>query len=640
MSDPMRVAHWLRPNHAARMPRRVVTLDSEAYRNFNGAREEHTFRLGVAAFDKLDEDCAPVKETEWIGTEDSYALWAWVSERALTTHRTVCFAHNLSYDLRLTEALRHLPTFGFKVKQMALSDYGCWVFLRDGNRSLYLVDSLSHIPKSLDKIAEAFNRRKVDLPDDDADNAEWYNRCHGDVSLLRDSVLELLSLYRKHDLGDFRTTGAAQSSAAFRHRFLKPKSLLIHADTAALEVERRACWAGRAEIWKHGELNEPLSEYDLFAAYAHVARDTELPSRLIGEYFPNGGMAFNELSKQYALLCEAEIETELPTLPVSVKDRIIWPTGTFTTWVWDTELALAIRYGAKVNVLRCYAYERKPFLKEWAEWIIASLNGKELGATPLGKIVAKEWSRSLIGRFGLRYPLLDFQGTIERSDLVLQPVHDLVEDRSYMQLQIGNELYEQTARIESPNSAPQVMGYIMAQCRVELWRLMDIAGFDTLCSVDTDGLIVTAKGAERLERHARADPFIPLRLKGTYRRADLRGPRNLDLDLDRRVNGVPRRAEKLSDGLYKGEVWESLPTALRRRSASTLLVHERTFSVADVDPRRQHLPHGHTAAHRLDDSLTTGDRTRTGNSVVVDHALHSRTASASAQALPLPNRST
>lgn len=616
MSDHYRVAHWLRPNHAARMPRRVVTLDSEAYRSFNGAKEEQSFRLAVVAFDQLDAECAPTKETEWFSTEVTTELWEWIAGKTNTQHRTVVFAHQLSYDLRLTQALKHLPELGFRVKQMAISDYGCWCFMRDGSRSIYLIDSLSHIPKPLSVVADRLQRKYIELPDDDADNDAWYARCHSDVKILRESVLELLRLYRVHDLGDFRATGAAQSSAAFRHRFLQPKSLLIHADTQALEVERRACWAGRAEIWQHGEVEGPLYEYDFQAAYAHIARDTSLPSRLVGEFFPSNIVIERELGLRYALLCEVDVTTDAPTLAAESDGRIIWPIGSFRTVAWDTEISNARKHGAKVDVLRCYAYERQPLLREWAKWIIASLNGGELGATPLGKIVAKEWSRSLIGRFGLRYPLLDFQGTVTTSDLLLQPVHDIIENRTYMQLQIGQELYEQTERIESPNSAPQIMGYIMAQSRVWLWDAMEAAGFETICSVDTDGLIVTQAGADRLFEYAQGVAPAPLRLKGQYRRADFRGPRNLDLDDERRVNGVPRKAEKIRDGVYKGEVWESLPTSLRRRNPSTLLVHERVFSVSDVDPRRLHLPHGRTGAHHLGEMPVYADRTGTDNAVV------------------------
>lgn len=626
MSDSRRVAHWLRPNHAARMPRRVVTLDSEAYRNFNGIREEQTFRLAVASFDVLDADCAQTKETAWYSTETTGDLWDWIVSKTNTQHRTVVFAHQLSYDLRLTQALQHLPEHGFKVKQMAISDYGCWVFLRDGTRSIYLIDSLSHIPKPLSVIAEHMQLPYMSLPTEEAHNDEWYKRCYRDVQVLRESNLELLRLYRTHDLGDFRATGAAQGSAAFRHRFLEPKALLIHADTQALETERRACWAGRAEIWRHGEFKEQLTEYDFQAAYAHIALSTELPSRLVGEFFPQDIETENALSSKYALLCDVEVSTAMPTLPTEIDGRILWATGRFRTTAWDVEIANARKHGATINVLRCYGYERKPLLAKWAQWIIDSINGLELGASPLGKIIAKDWSRSLIGRFGLRYPLLDFQGTIPTSDLLLQPVHDMIEDRSYMQLQIGHELYEQTERIESPNSSPQIMGYIMAVSRVWLWDAMIAAGIDNIYSVDTDGLIVNAKGAENLFVYAHSRAPAPLRVKGRYVRATFRGPRNLDLDDDRRVNGVPRRAAKNVDGTYTGEVWESLPTAMRRRNASTLLVHERTFAVADFDPRRLHLPDGLTAAHHLHASLPSEHRTRNGSNVVAGRSLRNRSA--------------
>lgn len=606
-----RVTHWLRTNHAARMPRRIVTLDSEAYRSFDGVKEEQTFRLAVAAFDKLDDECLPTCDPEWFSTLSTEELWTKIAGWTHSKHRTVCWAHRMSYDLRLTQALEHLPALGFRVSQMAISDYGCWVVMRRGTNSLYLVDSLSHIPKALDAIAEAYGKRKTLLPSDDAGNEAWTLRCETDVSILRQSVLELLRLYRIHDLGDFRTTGAAQSSAAFRHRFLQPRSLLIHSDDDALAAERRACWAGRSEVWRGGEVKGPLYEYDFHAAYAHIAREHDVPARLIGEAFPSSVLHFNTLHERYAVLAECTVTTETPIVPTESNDRIVWPVGNFTSWLWDTEVKAALTEGATVEFHRAYIYHRAPILKDWATWIIRCLTGEELGSTPVGKIVAKEWSRSVIGRFGLRYPLLDFQGTLESSDLMLQPVYDLVQERSYMQLQVGNELYEQTERVESPNSCPQIMGYVMAACRVLLWEAMQAAGLPNVVSVDTDGLIVNEQGKENLLTLGGSLHSVPLRPKGVYRRGEFRGPRNIDLDLDRRITGVPRRAEKLSDGLYRGEVWESLPTALRRRQADRLQVFERTFTVGSSDPRRIHAENGLTLAHRMLAGLPCDDRSST-----------------------------
>lgn len=586
----------MRENRAARTPRRVICLDSESTKVFDGRTETQDFLCGVASFDRLDTDAKPEVETDWYKSLDTKDLWSWVVSKTHAAHRTVVFAHNLSHDLRITDALGNLPELGFDVRQIALNDYSCWAYLSDGKRSLYLVDSYSFLPKSLESLAAMVNLPRLRRQPDDSDIRGWLRRCEMDVQILRRVVSGLLQVLKQHDLGDFRTTGAGQGSAAFRHRFLKPKTLLVHADEEALAAERRAVHAGRAEVWKHGHVNGPLHEYDFTAAYATIGRDYELPVRLRGEFFPASLEAYDKSRQFYSMLCDVKVSTDVPTVPTQSEGRILWPTGSFTSTLWDCEIELARSHGARIEVSRMWAYHSSPLLREWALWILDGVAGDGLGSDPIGRLLAKEWSRSLIGRFGLRYPILIEQGQLPTSDVKIYPVRDLIEERSYTGIQLGRIEYEQTERVESPNSTPAVMGYVMAVARVRLWKAMEAVGFDNVISVDTDGLIVNDEMSELLESRSKLDALVGLRRKKTYLSGEFRGPRNIDLDNERRISGVPRKAEKIGDGKYRGEVWESLTQSIRRQRASSVIVTEREFTVSDHDPRRIHLDGGQTAA--------------------------------------------
>lgn len=597
MSD--RVAHWLRPNAACRVPRRVISLDSEAVLDYDGNRQAQHFRLAVAAFDRLGPDGQQIAETAWGDFDAPADLWAWVAGCTDRSQRTVVFAHNLSYDLRLTGALEQLPELGYELRQATVSDHSCWAYFSGGDRSLYLVDSLSFLPAPLERIAGALGRRLKALPDPEAPVEAWRARCRSDVRVLREAVLWLCRAIYEHDLGDFRTTGAAQASAAFRHRFLRRHSVLVHAQPQVTALEREACWAGRAEVWRHGSLPGPLYEYDYRSAYAHIGLQELLPVRLRGRFYPPSLDLYEQLRRRFACLVEVEVETELPTLPASHEGRIVWPVGRFRTTVWDTELELARRHGAKVEVHGLACYVRARVLQEWAAWVLAGIEGEHLGATPLGRLLLKHWSRALVGRFGLRYPLLERLGELPFSDVRLYPVFDQVEGRNYSELQIGRLVYEQTERVEAPSATPFLMGAVMAHCRVRLWEAAEWAGFANVASIDTDGLIVNAAGRRGIELALAAGRLDGLRLKATWKRATLRGPRNLELDNERRIAGLPRSSSEISPGRYRGEVWESLPAALRRRRGSTVLVYERGFTVSEHDPRRIHLADGLTAPIEL-----------------------------------------
>ena len=594
-----RVAHWLRQNKAARIPRRIIVLDSEAIVEQGHLREQHTLRCAVATFDKLDHDARPTGRQETISTADPAELWEWVASRTAQSHRTVLWAHNLSYDLRLTSCLHHLPKQGFTLKGMAIGGQSTWWRWSDGKRSLWLVDTFSWLPRSLETIAAQIGMVKPALPAQDDPPEVWQGRCLEDVRITRAAILRLLQWLRSEDMGDFRLTGAAQASAAFRHRFLQPRTLLIHAEPDALAAERRAAHCGRAEVWTHGTVEGLVHEYDYRSCYARIAADCDIPSRLVGETYLTRPGDLEKALEHYAVLADVTVTTDTPSVPCQLPDRVLWPVGTFRTTLWDCEIRLALETGATVETHRVWTYQRTPVLRPWAEWVLDGIDGKGAGSDPLIRLLLKEWSRALIGRFGLRYPLLEHAATVGYDDLCSYPVKQAGSADGITMVQIGRELYEQSGMVESSESAPMIMGWVMAQARVRLWAAMSAAQPSGLLAVDTDGLLVNQAGRKRLDALIASGDLAGLRRKGQYRGATLRGPKNLDLGDERRIAGVPRLAERISPDRYRGQAWQTMSGALSARSADRVIVAERVWKVKTTDRRRLHLEGGSTAPYVL-----------------------------------------
>lgn len=597
----MRRDHWLRLNEANRVPRRLVTLDATPVTVMQRRATRHTFRVGAGALDLLDASGRPEGEPERLTSTSAFDLWEWVAASTATTHRTVLFAHNLSYLWRLTDALEALPAHGFKATRTVLNDYSCWGRFVKGKRTLMLCDLRSWAPGTLAQVAGDLDMPAPRHPPRDASEVAWERYTARRAELVRQACLNLLAWLHDDDLGDFRPTGHAQASAAFRHRFLEPRTVLVHWGGETRDAERRAAWTGRAEVWRPGKAAGPVVEYDYTAAYAWIAERESLPTRLLGPVVLCDRSAPIAPSLTRSVLYEADVTTEQPTLPTLVGGRITWPSGTFTTTVWDVELALAIEEGATVHLRRAWLYERSPVLRPWARWVLACLDGKVDSIDPLRRRVVKAWSRSLIGRFALRYPELVHLRSEDDAAVRIATVRDATRGVDVREIQVGFEVFEQAGTVDGADSTPQLMSAVMAHARVRLWRTMRAAGLDHVLYVDTDSVLVDAAGAERIEARLRQGHFPGLRCKATYSRADLRAPRNIDLDDDRRVAGLPRNAGLRADGIFEAEVWESLTGSLRRRRPSGVFRLQRSFTLGHEDFRRRHLAGGRSEPYRVVD---------------------------------------
>lgn len=599
MSAPSDSWHFIRPNEANRYPRRVICFDTEAIITERRSYERQTFRIAVASYDLFrGGDPAPVKSEITVEYEPAH-LWEWVDARCKSKSRTVCFAQNLAYDLRLSDALRILPRLGWEPTFLTVDSNRCVARFRKRGASLLLCDLASWLPTSLDRVADSINLKKLPLPKQDAPISDWVDRCNRDVQITRAAVLRILNWLETNDMGSFRLTGPAQAMAAYRHRFMPHYGLLVHKDPDALAAERRAVWAGRCEVWRHGEINEPLYEWDFRLAYLNIALTTAVPTRLRG---CKEGMSVNEvrrLSKHRAVLSDCVVSTDAPIVPAQGEKGIVWPVGAFQTTLWDNELAIAVASGARVEVQNSWVYMKSHALHDWAKWLLDMLGPNGLPVDALERIMLKDWARSLIGRFGSRWPKWDKIAKLPESGLELLPYVELETGKEGAYMQNGHDYFERTGFVDAPDAMPAIMGYIMAEARTRLFHVMRRLLPGQLVYCDTDSLIVDAEGNRYLES---CDPdyfYGNLIQKASYKRGLFLGPRQIRLDTELRVAGLPKTAIQKSPRSFEAVLWEGLAESIRRGHPSEVRVHRRHVTVRGTDNRRRHLAGGLTAPIRL-----------------------------------------
>lgn len=590
--------HYLRGNSQSKQSRRHIFIDTEAEVHYEDGLQTQSWLCGVAKFMDADTRRAePALSVSDYTRPDS--LWRDVGEFTRPNARTILWAHNVAYDLRISRALDILPRLGWSCKAIVLDGVSCWAKFTCENRTLVIADFTSWASVPLARIADWLNLAQEPLPDDTADIEGMFRRCRQDVEILYKAVTHTLGWLRDEELGNLQITGSGQAWAAFRHRFMTEK-LLVHDDKAARAAERKALWTGRTEAWRHGVFKTPNSyEYDLSRAYATIARDSELPTVYVGSLSQISVPDFNQWSRTRRILSSVSVNTISPIVPASHDDRIIWPVGQFETVLWDCEIRALLARGATVRIGESYVYTSTKCLSVWATYVLAAIDNHAQSGNHLSARILKQWSRSLIGRFALQYRSWETMGTSPDHGVSVSRMVGQGEKKGAQILHLGHDLLELAELTESENALPQITGYIAAECRMRLWELMEVAGLENVFYVDTDALIVNPQGRVRLEARIKHDGAYGLMLKHEIRRLEIDGPRQLTVDGDRRHSGVPKRARPVGDDQVVGEVWEGLGEALRHGRGGEVLVYERAFKLSGGDVRREHLAGGHTQPHRL-----------------------------------------
>lgn len=591
-------AHWIKENYAARVPQRHVVIDTEARAVRRGNVEVQTWRVGVACFLWWTSKGTLRQYTREYGTAE--AMWRDISGFTRPRERTVVWAHNMPYDMRVSRALELVPRLGWSVAGMRFASRGSWSSWRAGEATLCLADSASIFPTSLELLGRTLGMGKLAMPTGDDDGA-WLARCRRDVEILAAGVVEYLSWLREGHAGNWQLTGASQSWAHWRHSHYTHR-VLVHDDEEVLSAEREAMWTGRAEAWSWGrQSGRYVYEYDWANAYPRIAAGTAVPSRLNGPLPDPTWAMLRRYWGRVAVLAEVSVRTPVPVVPMRCEAGIIWPVGEFTTTLWDPELRLLGECGAEVRVHRAWHYSRAPVLADWAEWILAELHDGGRDCPAWRKLVLKHWSRSLIGRFAMRHDDWELLGRAPVADIRLG---DLAwGDRGVVTqyLQVGRDVFERTGLRDVDDACPQITGYIMSAQRAKLWRAAMAIGAECVLYMDTDSLIVSTNGDKRIRALSGSELFDGLRLKRKHRGYEIYGPRAYIVGDTVKFAGIPRGAVRIGDTAWEGSAWESLETSIQAAASNEVRISTRKFRVRWNGKRRALQDNGRTVPYRMPD---------------------------------------
>lgn len=587
-------AHYLSALRSTTTPKRLLWLDCAA----QSAKETglwverwHCGALGTTHYTSRKGE----RVDDMDAYDDAGSLWYYADGFCGKNRRVVLFAYDLAYQLRVSQALVHLPRMGWRLDKIVLERTAAWALLRNGTRTLMMCDLKSWMPIELSRIAEDLPGESLPSRVHEAGPDFRASVAVRRATIVREATLQMLNWIEGENLGPFRPTGSGQSYSAYRRRFMAHK-LLVHDDIERLSTERRAMWTGRCEAWRHGNLNAgPYVEYDMRAAYCHIARDCEIPTVARRTLSTPTARRLDVALRDYAVLAEVELTTQTPIVPTHLGGRTVWPVGTFRTTLWDPELELVRRHADKWKVTRAYLYERGPALQGFGAYVLGGMGSQTQVYGLIPRHVLKHWSRCLVGRMGLRYRSWEKFGWQHPPDLRLVTFVDTDAGTSTDMLIAGNDRLVLSDMQESVESLPQIPGWVMSECRRRLWEAMRLTHLENVVYVDTDSIIVRPMAMTPDMMQTAGFTDADWSVKGTYTSMTIHGPRNLVANTSRRVAGLPLTAKQVAPLEFTGQVMRSIKESMRAGQLDCVASVPRKFVLDAPDLRRQHLPGGMTA---------------------------------------------
>jgi hypothetical protein len=603
MRRPERI-HWLRENARERTPHRLLTFDTETDLADPTDTQRQILRLWSARLDRRHDIDAGKPRQEWHHGTTASELAELIDRLARSDSATWIFAHNLGFDLAVTELPVMLAGIGWRVTEGALTTDAPWCRMARGTRRIVLTDSWSWLPTSVDELGRLQGRQKPELPDWGASADQWQERCDADVAITSDAVLAIMDWWDAQQLGNWSLTGPASGWSTYRHRKPTPR-VLIDPDPAARAFEARAVMGGRRETRRVGELPTGLyADLDMTTAHLSAMAALPLPARRLGQF---DSMSLDNpivRSRAAGILAECVVRTDSPRYPWDSGQGIFYPVGTFRTVLAGPEVAEAHARGDLVSIGRGYTYLTSAHMSDWAVWLAGILSAERTDVPAVVRLMAKAWSRAVPGKWSGHTSDVVSRVPDPRAGWQIEPAFLMPGGQRADLLVIGGERWTIARDLWADDAFPAVLAWIQSATRVALGRLVDMLG-SAVVSMNTDGLIADVLSlfapddagdmpedtAQHRALHELSslcigwdDALQPFSVRVKAASASLRviSPQHVIMGQERRLSGIPRRAVPVGSGRYEFTQWPGLRVQMAPGSRHGYVTRQATVDIGNV----------------------------------------------------------
>lgn len=502
-------------------------------------------------------------------------IWGWIIQNLHQDRCLWVWAHNAPYDIGAAGLWGRICSSEFGAEKCVLTPSTTWIKGRFNDKPIVFADTCNYLKMPLAEVGKAIGLAKMPMPDQYDDDEAWYRYCENDVEITARAVQALVEFVKTEDLGRWQPTAAGMAMQAFRKRFLKPKSVLVHCNWDAIEIERGAYYGGVVELAKAGKVSDVLFELDVMSMYPHVCRQP-LPVKIDGCSDRIGVQTLGKIAQTRMVFAEVDISTNDHTYPVRMGNRTIHARGDFTTCLAHPELVRAIERGHVKWVHRASWYQAEPILAGYMEWGF----NKRLEYKDSDKPAFAEFCKLLInglyGKFGQRSPRWVEWGPFALS--LLEREHNLKPGTldQYINYEAKEEAYEFPRSLlsgnivvecrnywgvvevaiglaESRDSCPAIAAAVTSYARCLLRDIQACAGKRNWYYSDTDSIWVNYLGLSNLKNagYVKDRTWGKLDVKSWHEGAIFHAPKDYETMAGIKLKGVKKTATRGEKKMYR-----------------------------------------------------------------------------------------
>lgn len=565
----------LKPNKRSKSMIHLVFFDTETVITYEDNNIQiQQLRLGIAQYYRISDNARLVDEIVFRSGKH-FAEWLISKVKAKTV--IYVMAHNIAFDFAVTGIAKYLPEHGFTCEHVFLEDSCVYISYVKGKSRIVFLDTFNYLRTSVKAMGKAVGLPKLDINPLEAKDDDLIPYCRRDVEIIAKFMIEYILFFKKENLGSFGITTPANAFNAFRHKFMK-HDIYIHRHEKAVELERAAYFGGRTEAFYIGSISGQVWYLDINSMYPYVMKINKYPIRLI-KYSDS----FNDLNRlekildRYCCIAEVELNTNEPAYPLRFRDKTIFPTGNFITFLNTPELKYALEHNHIKNIRQIAVYYSAPIFTEYVEYFYSKREECKRNGDKLRSTLYKLLLNSLYGKFGQTIRSIILLQTIDDYLFKIEEVYNEDGTKDHDLIYFGNSVFKKVKE-KNPSrwSFIAIASHVTAYARMLLWSYIKKAGYHNCFYCDTDSVFVNEQGYKNLEKDIDNYQLGKLSIEKTSDNVVIYGLKDYVFGDDVKLKGIKKGSKKIDEITFEQLQFPSMSKVIRESMINYVVITKQT----------------------------------------------------------------
>lgn len=557
--------HYLKHNHETDLPRSILVLDSETTGTVEADGTAHRFRIGWTARCTLSPRGRIVEET-WKYWTHAVPLLEYIEDTAPRDGTLWIFANNVFFDLQAMGFFHDFTARGWELDFVYDSQSSFMLIIRCGRYTIKALSISNFWAASTRELGELLGERKLDVDFIEATEDELAIYCFRDTEIALDAMARYFAMVRERDLGSFRLSRAAQSYAAFRHRYMKAR-IYCHDDAEVRELEELAYMGGRVEAYRIGEISGgPFACFDVNSMYPFIMRNYRLPAKCVdyhSDLSPNDAAA---VLAEYSMIAEVELETDEPLYAYKCHGRIIFPVGRFIAYLCTEGLRQALLRGHAKRILRAAFYTDEIIFREYIDAFYSMRREAKARGDLVMDRMAKLLMNSLYGKLAQRRPIVVSDRSWSGNDYLRLEAIDAETNEPIITTRLFHREITTIGEELAPQSVVSIPAHVTEYGRMLQWEIQERVGRDRVLYCDTDSIFMREPGTDEIGYPVESSKLGALSRKWSSESLVIHGAKDYETDADIVVKGIPPGAELVGEREWLFTYWPGQRNHMARRN--------------------------------------------------------------------------